>query len=139
MITDEGMVDGAGAVGVDILHLTTAALFNRIAGHRIEGRGVDGFSRVGSKTGVMPRAANYRSIEQAFGERTSIMRALGAHGIHGCALADQQHRFSVEVSEEHASVRKLARCRSNDSQIGPGQRLSTGLAHGVPPSCLVLS
>ena len=91
-----------------------AGMFDAIAGRydARDGRSMNGFSRFWSKTGVMPRTANGRSIEQAFSKRAPIVRALGSHGMHGRALAHQQHRFSVEVTEEHAPVAEFARCRS---------------------------
>ena len=80
----------------------------------------------------MPGAAHRVADQQAFGERTVIVRAGCADGEHLVAAARQQHLLVADMAEQHGAVGEVGEGNTL-AQIGPAG-LGVLLSHCKLPS-----
>ena len=83
------------------------ALLDRPARDRAQGRGVQGFACAQVEASVMPRAAHGVADHDAVGERTVIMRAMGADREHLRPATHQENLVIAGMTDELAAIGKL--------------------------------
>src|SRR2546421_11904003 len=84
-----------------------AAALDRPRAHRVQRGGGDCLARAQAETCVMPRAMNGVAVDEAFGQRTAVMRGRRADGEGPVASPDQDDRLAAGMTEHRLALGDL--------------------------------
>ena len=100
-----GLLRGLGPASFSRTKAIVANPLHAPACDRIQRRRAQGFTGAQTETRVMPGTTHRVVDDEALGEWSVIVRAIGADGEQGLATAHEDRLFGFDAPEDHPTIR----------------------------------